>query len=108
MVTYEFYQNTYLGSQLSETAFPEFAARAEEWLSKLERTCRAVPVGENSRDLALCAVAEMLEEQAGHRQISQMSVGDVSVRYADNADQAFLKSLRQRVSCYLVFKRGVD
>lgn len=108
MVTYEFYKNTYLGSQLSETAFPGLLARAEEWLSKLERTCRTVPVGGNSRDLALCAVAELLEEQSSHRQISQMSVGDVSVRYADSADTAFYKSLRQRVSCYLEIKRGVD
>ncbi len=107
MVTYDFYKNIYLGSQISETAFPGLLARAEEWLSQLERTCRTEPYGENSRDMALCAVAEMLEESLSHRQISQMSVGEVSVRYADDADASFQKKLRQRVACFLRIKRGV-
>ena len=107
MVTYDFYKNIYLGSQLSETAFPGCVARAEDWLSKLERTCRTAPYGENSRQMALCAVAELLESFGDHRQISQMSVGDVSVRYDENAQSDFYRQLRQRVACYLKIKRGV-
>lgn len=107
MVTYDFYKNIYLGNQLSEAAFPGYVARAEDWLSKLERTCRTAPYEENSDKKALCAVAELLESYEDHKNVSQMSVGDVSVRYHDDADLSLQRQLLQRVSCYLKIKRGV-
>ena len=107
MVTYDFYKNIYLGNQLSEASFSGDVARAEDWLSKLERTCRTAPYEENGREKALCAVAELLKAHNDHRQISQMAVGDVRVHYHDDADHILQHQLYQRAACYLKIKRGV-
>ena len=60
MVTYDFYENTYLGSAISEKAFPALAARAEEELKVFERIYRVECPGADSRAMAVCAMAEVL------------------------------------------------
>jgi hypothetical protein len=108
MVSYDFYQNTYLGSALSEVAFKQAAARAESFLSMLERKCYVAPCGEDSRAMAVCAVAEVLAENHRQSGIKSQSIGGVSVTYMDDADSKLHRKLLQAASVYLDICRGVD
>lgn len=103
MVTYDFYQNTYLGSQLSQTVFEKTVARAEAYIAKLERTCQVTSGCPDGRALAVCAVAEELAKQEGRKDISSASVGDVSIRYRDGGQ----KDLYRCACLYLDVRRGV-
>ena len=105
MVTYDFYENTYLGSAISEKAFPALAARAEEELKVFERIYRVECPGADSRAMAVCAMAEVLFRWAERRGIRTTSVGGVSVSYAD--DLPLGGELYRAASVYLTFYRGV-
>lgn len=105
MVTYEFYRDMYLGSRLEEDTFPKAIARAERWIQKLERNFRVEPVGEDSRDLAICAVAEAMDEHAASRGVAQTTVGKVSVRYKER--KALEQRLYRCVQVFLDIRRGV-
>ncbi len=105
MVSYDFYRDVYLGSALSEAAFPRAAARAQAWLEKLERTCCVEPVGQDSRELAICAVAEAMERTERQQNVAQTSVGGVSVRY-ENGKSA-QRQLLQSAGVFLDIRRGV-
>lgn len=106
MVTYDFYRDVYLGSALSEEAFPQAAARAEAWMRKLERSCQVTPVGEDSRELAVCAVAETLARFGRHQNVAQTTVGGVSVRY--ESDRKLQRQLLQNAAVFLDIRRGVS
>ena len=105
MVTYEFYRDVFLGSRLEEDTFPGMIARAERWVQKLERTYQVEPVGEDSRDLAVCAVAETMDECMQHQGIVQSTVGKVSVRYSDK--KAMEQRLYRSAGVFLKIYRGV-
>lgn len=107
MVTYDFYQNTYLGSALTEAVFKQAAARAEQWLSKLEQTCSVAPYGPDSRAMAVCAVAETMEVFRKRQMIAQASIGGVSVRYEADTDRKLQRQLLQNAGVYLDIYRGV-
>lgn len=106
MVTYDFYRDVYLGSTLEEGAFPQAAARAEAWMQKLERACQVTPVGEDSRELAVCAVAETLTRFGRYQNVAQTTVGGVSVRY--ESDRKLQRELLQSASVFLDIRRGVS
>lgn len=106
MVTYDFYKNDYLGSALTEAVFPRAAARAEEWLQKLERTARVEPCGPDSRAMAVCAVAETMEAFRRRRFIASTTVGGVSVRY-EGGERQLQRQLLQNAGTYLTVRRGV-
>lgn len=103
MVAYDFYQNTYLGSALSQAVFEKTVARAEAYIGKLERTYQVTPGCPDGRSLAVCALAEELAKQDTRRDISSASVGDVSVRYKDDGQ----KDLYRCACLYLNVHRGV-
>ena len=105
MVSYEFYRDVYLGSALEEEDFPKAAARAERWMQKLERTFFVAPVGEDSRDLAVCAVAEAMEQHRRQAGMTQTSVGGVSVRYDSKSLE---KKLHRCAGVFLDIRRGVS
>ena len=107
MVTYDFYKNIYLGSALSETAFGEAAARAQDWIAKLERTCQVAPYGPDSRAMAVCAVAETMEVFGRRPFVSQASVGGVSVRY-ETDPRLLERQLYRNAGVYLDIRRGVE
>jgi hypothetical protein len=107
VVTYEFYKNTYLGSALSEVAFKQATARAEEWIAKLERSCRIVPYGPDSRAMAVCAVAETMEVFRKRWMIKSESIGGVSVSYDPGNHSDLQRQLLQNASVYLDICRGV-
>ena len=96
MVTYDFYKNVYLGSVIPETAFAAAVARAEEWIAKVERTCSVTPCGPDSRAMAA---------NKKRQQVSQATIGGVSIRYEDSArlESQLLKTL----GVYMDICRGV-
>ena len=103
MVAYDFYQNTYLGSALSQTVFEKTVARAEAYIGKLERTYQVTPGCSDGRALAVCAVAEELAKQPDRSNISSASVGEVSIHYRDDGQKQLY-----RIAClYLDVHRGV-
>lgn len=108
MVSYDFYLNTYLGNTLSEGNFPGLAARAEEWLCKLERDYQVSPYGPDSRAMAVCAVAETMEQFRQKEHVAQATVGGVSVRYYGGAENALHRRLYQNAGVYLDIRRGVS
>ena len=106
MISYGFYKDAYLGASIPEAAFPGLMMRAQAWLENLERVCRVVSYGEESQNMALCALAEVFYAYGGRQGISQTSVGGVTVRYEQ--DQAPLqRRLLQSVAGYLEVYRGV-
>lgn len=105
MISYDFYKNVYLGTAISEVAFPHAIARGEEWVAKLERTCQVEPYGPDSRAMAVCSVAETMEYHRKHQQIVQASIGGVTVRYED--DRKLQRQLWRNVAVFLDIKRGV-
>ena len=102
MTDYGFYRESYMGSRIPEAAFPEFAARAEEALLRLER-CYTVTGTEKERTMALCGVAECIYDRTGRRGgVASASVGQTSVRYTDRD-----AGIYDAASVYLHIYRGV-
>lgn len=107
MVTYEFYTDTYLGTSLGEKEFPPLAARAQEVLARFERCYRVDCPGQDSRAMAICAMAETLKEQAKRRNLASATVGGVSVRYENSSSRSLDAELYRRAGVYLDIYRGV-
>ena len=59
MPDYGFYTDVYAGTVIKQAAFEEMIRRVAQWLEGLERCCRVQPYGPQSRQMALCAVAEV-------------------------------------------------
>jgi hypothetical protein len=107
MPDYGFYRDVYLGTSVPQGAFDRYCARASQWLQQLERYCRVVSYGEDSRKMALCAAADVLYVHGRRQGISQTSIGGVSVHY--RSDGASLQQrLLQAVCGYLEVYRGVS
>jgi len=107
MVTYDFYVGSYLGSVIPEKAFASAAAQAEAVLARLEQTYTVKDSGLVSRNMALCAMAESIYENAARRGIRSSSVGNVSVQYQDGGEDRYLRQLYQKAAIYLDIYRGV-
>ena len=107
MLSYDFYKDTYLGSTIPESSFGEAVARAEAWLSKLERTCQVETCGPDSRAMALCAIAETIFLWKKRGQIAQTTVGGVTVCY-EKRDSSLQRQLLQSARTFLDIHRGVD
>lgn len=109
MVDYGFYVNQYLGSQIPEKAFSGAAKQAEAALERFRRIYQVSDSGEESRNMAVCAMAEVVYAGSRRRSgVTSASVGSVSVRYEDGerADKALWRELYQRASIYLDIYRG--
>ena len=101
MVTYDFYKNTYLGTALSEAAFPQALARANAWLESIERVCRVDCPGPDSRAMALCAVAETMAAWE-----KRQFVASTTVRY-EAGQNRLQKQLLQNAGIFVTIRRGV-
>ena len=82
---YGFYTDIYLGSAISQKAFPGLIARAEAFLDRLKSCCRVECAGEESEKMARGAVAEAVQAQQKRQGIKSTSVGGVSVSYDTGA-----------------------
>ena len=108
MVDYAFYRDAYLGSIVSEKAFPEAAARAKEYLECLKNRFRVVSSGEETEKLALCAMAEAVYQAGKRSGISSASMGSVSVHYRNASDRSLNRELYRKAAIYLDIYRGVS
>ena len=108
MLSFDFYQNTYFGTAIPESAFSAMAARAEAALSKMKRIYRVESPGEQSEKLALCAMAETLYEHRERKMgLKQVKMGEMSLSYGDVSTGALSRALVAKASVYLDLYRGV-
>ena len=108
MVDYAFYRDAYLGSIVSEKAFPEAAARAKEFLDCLKTRFRVVSSGEEAEKLALCAMAEAVFQAEKRSGIRSASMGSVRVHYRDASEKSLNRELYRKAAIYLDIYRGVS
>lgn len=110
MVDYVFYADVYLGTAIPEKAFSGMALRAEEALERMQRIFRVTVPGEESRKMAVCAMAESLYAHSRRKGgVISASSGEVSVRYegAGQADRQLSRELYEKAAIYLEISRGV-
>ena len=110
MADFTFYTDVYMGELIPEKAFPGMALRAREYLQRLQRIYRVTVPGEDSRKLAVCAMAEAVYAASKRRSgVTAASVGEVSVHYgnSESADKALQRQLYEKASIYLEISRGV-
>ena len=105
MADYDFYVNTYLGSQIPEAMFPGLAEKAAATLEQYDRKYQ-VTGGEVSRNMAICAMAESFLDHARRCRHAAASVGGVSVRY-EAPKETLEQQLYRKASVYLDIYRGV-
>ena len=113
---YDFYKNTDCGTAIEEGDVPELLSRAHDKLRCYERIYR-VTGDENSRKMALCAMAEAIgyfdAAQNGQGGLRYASVGTVSVSgkgiysQVDISPKAQEQELYRAASLYLTIYRGV-
>ena len=93
---FDFYQTEYFGKLLSSEEFPEYATRADAWLSELTFDRYSSPDLSESQlhavKMAECAVADLwfqyLTEAATNPSISKETVGSHSVTYRTGTEAA--------------------
>ena len=93
---YDFYQTEYFGKLLTSEEFPEYATRADAWLSELTYNRYCSPDLSESQlkavKMAECAVADLWyqlqTEQASNPSISKETVGSHSVTYRTGTEAA--------------------
>ena len=93
---YAFYTGEYYGKLLSSEEFPEYATRADAWLSELTYNRYCSPDLSESQlqavKMAECAVADLWyqlqTEQASNPAISKETVGSHSVTYRTGTEAA--------------------
>ena len=110
MADFAYYTDAYLGTAIPEKAFPGMARRAEEALQRLQRIYQVKVPGEDSRKMAICAMAEACYAASKHRRgVTAASVGEVSVHYgnSESSDKALQRQLYEKASVYLEISRGV-
>lgn len=105
MVQYEFYVNQYLGTCIPEKAFSGVAARAEQALNWLKRTCRVESSGQQAESMAICAMAESLWQNR-NKGVTSANIGSVSVRYETDRN-VLRRELYDKACIYLDIYRGV-
>ncbi len=104
MVTYDFYTDTYLGTAVPGKVFPRYAAQAQSVLDRLCSVCRVVG-GDESRAMAVCAMAETLYRHDRYGGVESASAGEVSVRYSQS--RSLSAALYAQAGIYLDIYRGV-
>ena len=107
MADFDFYRNQYLGEAITEGAFPNLAQQAEVVLKSYERRYVVANSDEVSRKMALCAMAEVLQEHHRRCRHTAASVGSVRVQYAAPRESLECR-LYRAASTYLDFYRGVS
>ena len=106
MVDFDFYRNQYLGEAITEKAFPNLAEQAAGILAGYERKYLSNGV-EISRKMAVCAMAEVLQEHHRRCRHTAAALGSARVEYA--APKEPLERRLYRAACiYLDFYRGVS
>ena len=105
MTDYDFYRNSYLGSDIPEETFDILAKRAQAHLESFRRRYCVLPCDKVSEQMAVCAMAETLYENGG-RGIASASVGEVSVHY--DTGKSLNRQLLDKARIYLELYRGAS
>ena len=115
MVSYDFYQNKYLGSSITEQEWPALSARAQEQLNRYKRIYTVIAPEENAETMAICAMAEVVASistaQSGAGAVTSASIGSVSVSYGgvstlDLSPKGQARELYDAARIYLDIYRG--
>lgn len=111
MVSYDFYQNNYLGSSITEQEWPALSVRAQEQLNRYKRIYTVIAPEENAEDMAVCAIADVIASisaaQNGAGAVTSASIGSVSVSYG-GVSSLDLSPKGQARELYNAARRYVD
>ena len=107
MADYDFYTNVYSGERIQEKAFPNLALRATNVLEALERRYTVPNCDETSRNMAICAMAEVLQAHDRSCRHTAASIGSTRVQYAQ-PKETLDQRLYRAAGIYLDFYRGVS
>ena len=107
---YSFYTDSYFGKLLSSEEFPEYATRADAWLSELTFNRYSSPDLSDSQLSAVkmseCAVADLLyqfrHEASSDPSISSETVGSHSVTYHKDSASSWASHIYQTAARYLL------
>ena len=105
MADFDFYTNVYLGSKIPEKQFPMLAAQAASILEGYARSYTVSCPGPDSRNLAICAMAECIQEN--DRLLRGLMSATVSARYEKDR-QPLHRQLMGKARIYLDIYRGVS
>ena len=103
---YTFYKDAYLGDLIPESQFVPCMARARVVLQHFDRVF-TVTGGQEERDQALCAMAEVIYRDRCRGGAVRQTVGSVTVEYDADARQKHYRDLYAAASIYLTICRGV-
>lgn len=115
MVPYDFYQNNYLGSSITDQEWPALSVRAQEQLNRYKRIYTVIAPDENAEAMAVCAMAEVIASisaaQSGAGAVTSASIGSVSVSYGgvstlDLSPKGQARELYDAARRYLDIYRG--
>lgn len=107
MISFEFYVNSYMGTEIPEAEFPALAARAAEELRRFTRIYR-VEGTSVEHAMAVCAMAEVLRAWKSRRPwVKGESVGSTSVQYDEGGEDALRRALYRKAGVFLDIYRGV-
>lgn len=115
MVTFDFYREIYGGNSVPESEFTAYARDAAAILERYKRIYTVTTTGENSEQMALCAMADALYffscASNGELGAASVSVGSVSSSRAQGAQPDLSPAAQSRelyrCAClYLEIYRG--
>lgn len=106
-VTYDFYKNEYLGGSISETEWPAACREATVVLNRFRRLYRIASTGDSAENMAICAIAEVLVDDAAKRSVASTAIGSVSVSF-DKPSKSVMRTAYEQASLYLDIYRGCD
>ena len=107
MADFDFYTNCYLGQTIQEKAFPDLAHQAAATLAGYERKYILMNPDETSRNMAICAMAEVLQEHHRLCRHTSAAVGSTRVQYTP-PKEPLERRLYRAAAVYLDFYRGVS
>lgn len=119
MVCYEFYKTAYRGGSISAEDWPSYEARAEAQVARYERTYIVGYPTPESRQKAICVLAETMQSidlilNGEGGPVASVSVGSVSTSYGSAASLAIdvspagqARELYRTAKLYLDIYRGV-
>ena len=111
-VDYNFYIENYHGNLIKEEDWDRLSARAEEKVKRYENIYTITYFDTtNGRDLAICALAEVIQSQdiaSSGGAVASVSVGSVSTTYAavDSSVSGFSRTALATLRTYADIYRG--
>ena len=107
MADFDFYRNQYLGEAITEKAFPNLAEQAKRVLEGYRRKYILATDEEASLKMAVCAMAEVLQDHHRRCRHTAASVGSTSIHYPV-PKETLEHRLWKAANVYLDFYRGVS